>query len=200
MLPPAAFDPISETLTTRFTALVNDDTDCTTLPDLLTAEEAVLCFVVEAGRRCLQSFVDVRSAQAEAARPACSCGKPPPIHRSSGWWRKTLLGPIRVRDPYMYCRRCSTSTRPLHAWLGTEPETWSLAAEEAVVDLATDESCGNAVAKLARHHPGVEMGRTTALRLLHKHGASARRFIDNKLSDARRALEHTMVQDSCRLA
>jgi len=39
------------------------------------------------------------------------------------------------------------------------------------VDLATDESCATAVAKLQRHHPGVEMGRTTALRLLHQHGA-----------------------------
>jgi hypothetical protein len=69
--------------------------------------------------------------------------------------------------------------------LGTDRETWSLLVQEAAVDLASDESCGAAVSKLARHHPGVEMGRTTALRMLHDHGSVAREFIDAKLVEAR---------------
>lgn len=50
------------------------------------------------------------------------------------------------------------------------------------MELASDESCGKAVAKLERHHPGVEMERTTALRLLHEHGPYARDFIDDLLA------------------
>jgi len=96
-----------------------------------------------------------------------------------------LLGAVTVRDPYTYCRECLESERPVEAWIGTDRETWSLPAQEAAVDLATDESCQRAVEKLARHHPGVEMGRTTALRLLHKHGAQARELIDEKIGTAR---------------
>jgi hypothetical protein len=61
--------------------------------------------------------------------------------------------------------------------------------QEAAVDLASDESCGKAVAKLARHHPGVEMERTTALRMLHEHGKAARAFIDGKLDEVRALVE-----------
>jgi hypothetical protein len=52
------------------------------------------------------------------------------------------------------------------------------------VDLATDESCQKAVEKLARHHPGVDMHRSMALRLLHHHGDMARDFVAKKLKEA----------------
>ncbi len=105
-------------------------------------------------------------------------------HRNTPWKRGTLSGAIRVNDVYAYCRPCRKSARPLHRWIGTDRETWSLQVQEAIVDLASDESCGKAVRKLRRHHPGVEMERTSALRLLHKHGAQARQFIQEKLSAA----------------
>ncbi len=185
MLPPAVFDPIATDLKKRFRSMLEADECCNELPNLLDAEEAVAAFVLELGRQMVQIFVDVRRAQAEANRAECSCARRPPVHHRSSWTRKTLMGSVVVSDPYLYCRRCGMASRPVHAWLGTDPQTWSLPVEEAAVDLATDESCGKAVAKLARHHPGVEMGRTTALRLLHKHGASARKFIDKRLADAR---------------
>lgn len=103
--------------------------------------------------------------------------------------RETQLGPVTVHDPFAYCRTCGGSDRPLHAWLGTDREVWSMVTQEAALDLATDESCGKAVEKLERHHPGVEMGRTTALRLIHKHGRQAREFIDDKLADSRQRAE-----------
>ena len=79
---------------------------------------------------------------------------------------------ILVKDAYAYCRACHESARPLHGWNGTGVERWSLAFEEKVVDLASDESCGKAVAKLARQHPGVEVGRTSALRMLYEYGVN----------------------------
>ena len=85
----------------------------------------------------------------------------------------------------MYCRVCHDAERPLHGFLGTDRETWSLLVQEAAVDLVADEPAGKAVAKLARHHPGVEMDRTAALRMLHEHGEHARDFIDRKLDAAR---------------
>ena len=122
-------------------------------------------------------------------RAPCKCGHLKEVNRHPTWPRKTLLGTVDVRDTYTYCRVCQESEKPVRAWIGTDRETWSLPAQEAAVDLATDEACAKAVSKLQRHHPGVEMGRTTALRLLHEHGAKAREFIDERLIGARRLAE-----------
>ena len=50
--------------------------------------------------------------------------------------------------------------------------------------MACDESCQHAADKLERHHPGLSMERTTVLRMMHKHGAQAREFIEHKLDRA----------------
>ena len=188
MLPPELKSFTNELLA-RFRRWVEQDTDAAALPDLLAAEQEVSAFVRATGGAMLQTFVNVREAQAKATRRPCSCARRPEIHRRTPWTRQTLLGPVEVVDPYAYCRRCHDSDRPLHAWLGTDRETWSLATQEAAVDLATDESCAKAVDKLERHHPSVEMGRTTALRLIHQHGKQARAFIDDTLAGARQIAE-----------
>ncbi|GEM_PF-644000 len=184
MLPPE-FESIAAEARRRFRVHVGSDESAEEFPDLLTVEQDVGAFVRELGLGLLQDFVDVREEKAKRSRPSCSCGRRLQLHRRTRWTRKTLLGPLTVHDPYAYCRVCGDSDRPLHAWLGTDRETWSLAVQEAAVDLASDESCGKAVAKLARHHPGVVMDRTAALRMLHDHGKHARGFIDRKLREAR---------------
>jgi len=176
------FESIKSTVVSRFGRWVAEDVEGLELPDLQTAEEQVAGFVRELGLAMLQRFVNARYWQATAARPRCSCGHPASLHRSTPWIRQGPLGQVTVRDVYAYCRRCRRGSRPLHAWLGTDREPWSLSVQEAAVDLASDESGQQAVKKLARHHPGVQMGRTTALRLLHEHGAKARQFINAKLA------------------
>ena len=188
MLPPE-FEFIGKELTKRYESFLKEDNQGAAVPDLLAAEEQVVKFVHDLGLGMLQTFVDVREEQAKARRAPCKCGRTPTIHRTTKWQRKTLLGPVLVSDPYVYCEDCHDSARPLHAFLGTDRETWSLVAQEAAVDLASDESCGSAVAKLERHHPGVEMERTTALRMLHDHGKQARAFINDKLAAAGRLAE-----------
>ena len=188
MLPPE-FQCIADDLTKRFRFFLEKDTEGAELPELLSAEQQVVAFVSQLGLDMLQTFVDVRHDQAKAGRQPCTCGRVPGVHRTTQWTRETPLGPIGIRDPYVYCKTCHGSARPLHAWLGTDRETWSLVVQEATVDLASDESCGKAVAKLERHHPGVEMDRTTALRMLHEHGKNARVFIDDKLAEARAVAE-----------
>jgi len=163
-------------------------------PDLLVAEEIAEEFSRRLGLGMLQDFVDVRQEQASKNRKPCGkCGQAMEVHHVSTWVRKTRLGEVTVRDPYVYCRRCGDSERPLHGWLGTARETWSLFVQEDAVELAADTPCGKAVEKLAHHHPGVEMERTTALRMLHAHGQQARTFIDEKLADARARLERPLA-------
>ena len=183
MLPPE-FESIAHELVALFRAFVRQDDEGAALPNLLSAEQQVAAFVRETGRTMLQVFVNVRLQQAKTSRPRCGCGRLPELHKGSDWTRETPLGPVEVHDVYVYCRDCHTGDRPLHAWLVTDREVWSLEVQQAAVDLATDESCGKAVAKLQRHHPGVEMGRTTALRQLHEHGKQAREFIEAKLGKA----------------
>jgi len=188
MLPPE-FESIAKELINRYQSFLEDDTEGVKVPDLLSAEEQVVDFVHRLGLEMLQTFVDVREGQAKEGRQPCKCGHTASVHRTTKWTRKTLLGFVFVRDPYVYCQNCHDSERPLHSFLGTDRETWSLVVQEAAVDLVTDEPCGKAVAKLERHHPGVVMERTAALRMLHKHGKQARAFINDKLSSARRLAE-----------
>lgn len=196
MLPPV-FQSIADDFRQRFRAAVVADIAGEQLPNLLAAEQMVLAIMQEAGLGALHDYTEVRAEQALAGRARCACGEVMEVLRRSAWERKTMLGSFSVLDPYTYCRSCGASDRPLHAWLGTDREMWSLLAQEAAVDLATDESCAKAVAKLARHHPGVDMGRTTALRLLHEHGEQARAFIDRSLDMMREvAMEPLPPEDA----
>ena len=162
------------------------DQDVSEFPDILTFEEWTEELTRGLARAMMAQFVHIRSRQAKETLMKClGCGRLMERHKRSSWSRQTLWGEIRVEDDtYLYCRECRTSARPLHSYLGTDRETWSLLVQEAAVDLATDESCQKAVEKLARHHRGVEMNRTTALRLLHRHGAMAREFVSEKLQAA----------------
>ena len=152
--------------------------------NLFDTVQEICKFVAALALAMIQAYVDVRLQQAKTTRPTCSCGKAMEWHTTSEWSHGTQFGDVRVKDVYAYCRSCRKSARPLHGWLGTDKERWSLALAEKVVDLASDESCGKAVAKLARLYPGVDVGRTTALRMLHGHGKLARTFINNKLANA----------------
>lgn len=177
-----ALKAILETTVASFTEVVEADKEATVLPNLLDVVRAVVAFVAALGLAMIEAFVAARLRRAKATRRQCSCGKPMEWHAGSGWRHGTQFGDVLVQDVYAYCRSCRQSARPLHGWLGTGVERWSLALEEKVVDLAADESCAKAVAKLARQHPGAEVGRTSALRMLHEHGANARKFVAEKLA------------------
>ena len=183
---PTGFESIARELRARFHEYVLADTERVLIPELLTAQEKVLAFTQRLALDLMQDFARVRAQQAMAMRAPCpTCGRRMEALNQRSWPHETLVGTIVVPDPIAYCRSCHEMDRPAQAWLGTDKESWSLLVQEAAVDLATDESCQKAVAKLARHHPGVRMGRTTALRMLHRHGARARKFIDDKIGAAR---------------
>ena len=167
-----------------YARLVENDAAADVFPNLLDMEHAVAELTAELGRRMLQTYVDVRLQQAKTPPRMCSCGEPMEWLSASQWPHGTRFGTLQVKDAYAYCRTCHLSARPLHGWLGTGAERWSLEVEEKVVDLASDESCQRAVDKLKRHHPGVSVGRTTALRMLHRHGERAREFVAEKLAGA----------------
>lgn len=200
MSPPTMAAPPMESIRTevldRFRVALGCDEDATLFPNLLDVEQQLAAFVQKLGQELLQSFVDERLKRALACRPRCpSCDEPMEVHRRTCWRRGTALGAIEVRDVYAYCRDCHRSARPLHGWLGTDRERWSLGAEEAALDLACDESCQHAADKLERHHPGLSMERTTVLRMMHKHGAQAREFIERKLGSALEQLGHEGRRD-----
>ena len=189
MLPPEVQTLIDDARS-GLRAWLSEDTDRSGVGDLLSAEE----LAGEVGRAVslglVEDYLGVRLQHALAHRERCGCGKLKAVLQHTRWPRKTPFGVVEVHDVYTYCRDCRSSERPLHAWLGTGQETWSVLVQEDAIDLASDESCAKAVAKLERHHPGVRMGRTTALRFLHEHGKRARAFIDAKLTSAERSFEH----------
>jgi hypothetical protein len=175
----------SNTALASFIQAVEDDTSATVLPNLLIAVQQVTLLVTALGLAMLQAYVDTRLRQAKAKRRLCDgCAEPMEWNAASIWRHGTQFGDVLVNDVYAYCRHCHQSARPLHGWLGTNAERWSLELEHKVVDLAVDESCAKAVSKLERQHPGTEVGRTSALRMLHKHGAAARDFVVDKMAGA----------------
>ncbi len=186
---PAEVRALIDDTRARLREWLTSDVERAALGDLLAAEE----LAGEAGRALslgmVEDFVQVRLEHALENRVPCACGHIRAVLQRTRWTRKTPFGPLVVTDVYTYCRDCRDSERPLHQWLGTGQETWSLLVQEDAVDLASDESCAKAVAKLERHHPGVQMGRTTALRFLHEHGQRARAFIDAKLAAAEDKLD-----------
>lgn len=179
---PKEFESTAKDLVSRYKSYLEEKN--TPNCNLLEVEEKAVSFAVNLGLEIVKTYAEVQLEHAKNNKKLCLCGRPLNIHRVTKWIRQTPLGRIEIRDPYLYCPKCKTSHRPLHALLGTDREMWSLVVEEAAVDLVTDEPCGRAVAKLARHHPGVEMERTSALRMLHKHGKEARTFINQKLAEA----------------
>ncbi len=183
---PAALRSLAEKVLGGVADHIATDQDGSELPDILTFEEWTEELTRDIAQGMIAQFIQTRSRQAKEMSIKCSrCGKSMERHRRSSWNRQTLWGETRVEDDgYLYCRDCRVSSRPLHSYLGTNRETWSLLVQEATVDLATDESCQRAVKKLARHHRGIKMNRATALRLLHSHGAKAREFVSEKLQMA----------------
>ncbi len=177
-----ALQPIHDAALASFVQVLKQDSNATMFRNLLDTVQELCKFVTALGLAMIQTYVDVRLQQAKMTRPLCSCSKAMEWHTSSEWRHGTQFGDVHVKDVYSYCRICRKSARPLHGWLGTNQERWSLALQEKVVDLASDESCGKAVAKLARLYPDVDVGRTTALRMLHEHGKLARTFINDKLA------------------
>ena len=170
----SALQPILDTALASFAKLLEQDRTAEPFPNLLDTTEAVVELAQQLGRRMMQSYVDSRLKQVKQRRVSCECGEATmQWHSKSTWTHGTPFGDVTVEDIYAYCRKCHRSARPLHGWLGTDAQRWSPVVEQEAMDLGTDESCQHAVDKLKRHHPGVEMGRTTLLRLLHKHGGLA---------------------------
>jgi hypothetical protein len=183
---PALFRSLAGDVLNSFTEQIAGDRSGIEFPDILTFEEWTEELTRGLGRSMVERFIEVRSQQAKEMQMKCAkCGKTMERLKRSSWSRQTPWGEVRIKDDsYLYCRDCRASARPLHSYLGTDRETWSLLVQESAVDLATDESCQKAVEKLARHHRGVDMNRSTALRLLHRHGKMAREFVSGKLQAA----------------
>ena len=125
---PACLGSLLEESLTRIADQITHDPDGNQFPDILTVEEWTDELMRCLGQGIMGLFIDIRSRQARQMPMKCTqCGKSMQRHRSSAWSRQTLWGEIRVQDDgYYYCRDCGKSARPLHNYLGTERETWSL--------------------------------------------------------------------------
>lgn len=176
---------ILDDATAQFTRHVELDQQANLFVNLLYTVQQIVLFTMRLGQHMLQSYVDVRFKQAKSEHRKCPrCDEPMEWLKNSEWLHGTVFGELRVKDAYAYCRKCNLSARPVHGWLGTGMLRWSLDVQEKLVDLASDESCQHAVDKLKRLQPGVDIHRSTALRLLHQHGHRARDFVADKLASA----------------
>lgn len=182
---PTPFEPLIKNACDEFVNMLEADPLALIFQDLATVEGLAHALVPRLARALIQAFVDTRSrmVRRRAGRRRClACSEPMEILKATKRPRQTLFGAIEIEDPYLYCRTCHESRRPLHSVLGIDYEKWSLAAQRIIVDLCADESCERAVKKLRRLFPDLVLDRSTARHFLNLHADEALRFHENRLA------------------
>jgi hypothetical protein len=95
----------------------------------------------------------------------------------------TILGTLCVAAPVMRSRTDREVCRPVQRRLGIHHKMKSQALERAMTDFGGNESFERATERLKEHY-GIEMGRTTMLRVVEGCAEEAMSFVEQKLAAA----------------
>lgn len=88
----------------------------------------------------------------------------------------TVFGVIGVSSPYLWNRSTRQSARPVKAGLGLQHRKQSPALQRALTDFGAEESFAQADRRLQEHY-GFAVGRTTVLRVVHKHARGSESYV-----------------------
>jgi len=108
------------------------------------------------------------------------------VHRREDISVRTVLGRVRVDSPYLRNKATRETSRPIKTRLGLVGAGMTVALERALTDFGAEESFEMASKRLEEHY-GMEVGRTTILRVVERRAREAGEFIDQRLADAREA-------------
>ena len=104
----------------------------------------------------------------------------------------TVYGKAVVTSPRLRGTRGHRSTyRPVHAELGLAGRMRSEAVERALCDFGAEASFEQAARRFTEHY-GIDVDRTSVLRIVHDHAAQAEEFVAKKLACAEQAFEQTV--------
>jgi len=95
----------------------------------------------------------------------------------------TILGPLSVAAPVMRSRAGREVCRPVQRRLGVHHKMKTRALERAMTDFGGNESFERATQRLKEHY-GIEVGRTTMLRVVEGCAEDAMSFVEEKLAAA----------------
>ncbi len=95
----------------------------------------------------------------------------------------TILGPLCVAAPVMRSRAGREVCRPVQLQLGVHHKMKTRALERAMTDFGGNESFERATQRLKEHY-GIEIGRTTMLRVVEGCAEDAMSFVEQKLAAA----------------
>jgi len=96
---------------------------------------------------------------------------------------RTVLGTVEVPSPQMKERRSGTFSRPVRRELGFTGAMMTPALERAVTDFGAEESIEHAAKRVAEHY-GMEVGRTSVLRVVKRRAEEAEQYVANRLEAA----------------
>ena len=85
------------------------------------------------------------------------------------------------------------TSRPTRTLLRLTSRGRSIALERALTDFGAEESFERAARRLKEHY-GVEMGRTTVLRVVEQRAHEAERYVEERLQEARKAFDAPVSQ------
>ena len=137
------------------------------------------------GHETIKEFVNIKTEDIKKNNFYCKCCNTKlKKHRKTEYDYRTTFGDININyDVYLYCEKCRSSIRPMHAKLGVNREDLSLELQKTIVDFGIDESGQQSAKKIKRHYPQVNINRSKVIRILHKHGEFAKQFILDKLNN-----------------
>lgn len=115
------------------------------------------------------------------------------VHRRKTITTRTILGRVRVDSPYMYNKLSGESSRPVKSRLGLTGAGKTAALERALTDFGAEESFEMAARRVEEHY-GMEVGRTSILRVVERRAREAEEFIDDRLAEARQAFDLPLAE------
>ncbi len=115
-------------------------------------EQEVRQFTRQLGRRCLESWSQVRSQQAEAQARFCGCGQRRRVHKRQSFWWLSTFGPVETEVPHLRCPKGHGRDRPFQRLTGLCCRGKSLALQRVLSDFGAEKSFSQASQQLREHY------------------------------------------------
>jgi hypothetical protein len=155
-------------------------------PDAL--EEEVRQFTRHLGQQLLQTWAEVKTQQAQAQAPFCSCGQRRHLHKLKPFWWLSTFGPVETEAPQLRCPKGHGRDHPFQRLTGLKCRSKSLALQRVLTDFGAEKSFQKASEQLKEHY-GVELHPSGVRRVVKGQAQRAEGFVTEEHQEALKSYE-----------
>ena len=152
-------------------------------------EQEVRQLTQQLGQQLLQVWTEVRTEQAQAQAPFCSCcGGRRHLHRWQSFWWLSTFGRIETQVPYLRCAKDHSSDRPFQRLTGLRCQGKSLGLQRVLTDFGAEKSFAQASGQL-REHYGVELDPSSVRQVVERQAQRAEELVGTEHQEALKSYE-----------